>query len=134
MADERDYEDPVNHSQRGRKRNEDKDYDVGRWGSNTPSGRRGGVDTSSAVKRANRARQIQQVERQDRVLREFEHTQFVGHITDKISFNRNGDVLIQIQVPYEFKELAMSLTDAFGIPLSFDVEVWELYKQEVDEG
>jgi hypothetical protein len=48
-----------------------------------------------------------------------------------MSFNRNGDLNIQIVVPYQFKHLAEPLTDAFGIPLSFDVEVWRPY-QEAD--
>jgi hypothetical protein len=37
-------------------------------------------------------------------------------------------MVITICVPYQFKHLAEPLTDAFGIPLSFDVEVWQPYK------
>jgi len=73
---------------------------------------------------AQRPRQEQFVRDQDRRIRKFEHTQFVAHISDRISFNKNGDMMIQIQVPFQFKHLAEPLTDAFGIPLSIDVEVW----------
>jgi hypothetical protein len=47
-----------------------------------------------------------------------------------MTFNRNGDMMITIQVPFQFKHLAEPLTDAFGIPLSFDVEVWQPYQDD----
>jgi hypothetical protein len=38
-------------------------------------------------------------------------------------------MMIQLQIPFQFKHLAEPLTDAFGIPLSFDVEVWAPYHE-----
>lgn len=75
-----------------------------------------------------RKRQVQRVTRQSEVVDQFDHCQFVAHVTDNIKFNRNGDMMVMIQVPYQFKHLAMPLTDSFGIPLSFDVEIWVPYK------
>src|SRR5204863_2489739 len=98
-----------------------------------PSGLRDGIDEAEATNLARRERQRQSVNTHDRVVRKFEHTQFVAHISDRISYNRNGDMIVTIQVPYQFKHLATPLTDAFGIPLSFDVEVWQPYKDRQDE-
>ena len=135
MAD--DWEDEedfrlVDHSQPGRRPKSQRDGDPSLWGSNVPSGQRGGVDTAEAQQAADRKRQTQRVSDQDRVIKTFDHVQFVACITDKISFNRNGDLMMTIQVPYQFKELALPMTDAFGIPLSFDVEVWAPYSTARD--
>ena len=102
--------------------------DVSGWSDYTPSGLRDGIDEAEATKLAERARQEQRVRVQDRQVRKFEHTQFIAHISDRVSYNRNGDMIVTIQVPYQFKHLATPLTDAFGIPLSFDVEVWQPYR------
>jgi hypothetical protein len=103
--------------------------DVSSWGDHTPSGLRGGIDEAEATELARRERQKQRVSTQDRLVRKFDHTQFVAHVSDRITYNRNGDMMITIQVPYQFKHLAVALTDAFGVPLSFDVEVWQPYKE-----
>ena len=34
---------------------------------------------------------------------------------------------VVIEVPYQFKHLALPLADAFGLPLSIDVQLWEPY-------
>jgi hypothetical protein len=105
---------------------------VQNWADSTPTGLRDGIDRDEADELARRPRQRQSVSDQDRRIRRFTHTQFVAHISDKINFNRNGDMMVQIQVPYQFKHLAEPLTDAFGIPLSFDVEVWKPYDDADD--
>jgi hypothetical protein len=106
--------------------------DVPSWSDRTPSGLRDRVDKDKAEQSAYRPRHTQRVNHQAEVVENFDHAQFVAHITDNIKFNRNGDMMITIQVPYQFKHLAMPLTDAFGIPLSFDVEIWVPYQKAVE--
>lgn len=104
--------------------------DVSGWHDRTPTGIRDRVDEEEARRLVNRPPQKQHVQSDERSPRKFERTQFVAHVSDRMSFNRNGDLNIQIVVPYQFKHLAEPLTDAFGIPLSFDVEVWRPYKEQ----
>jgi hypothetical protein len=106
--------------------------DVPRWFDRTPSGVRDGVDEEEAETLAARPRQEQVVTQDEKSVRRFTWTQFIGHVNDKISFNRNGDMVFQIVVPYQFKHLAEPLTDAFGIPLSFDVEVWKPFAESIE--
>lgn len=106
--------------------------DVSGWHDRTPTGIRNRVDPDESERLAKRPRQKQSVAQNERSTRKFDRTQFVAHVSDRMSFNRNGDLTIQIIVPYQFKHLAEPLTDAFGIPLSFDVEVWQPY-QEMDQ-
>jgi hypothetical protein len=42
-------------------------------------------------------------------------------------------MIITIQVPYQFKHLALPLADAFGLPLSIDVQLWEPYVEATGE-
>lgn len=65
--------------------------------------------------------------------RGFHGVQVVGYLKNEAKFARNGDMIITLQIPYEFKGLAFPLTDAFGIPLSIDFQVWEPYEQQVNE-
>lgn len=104
----------------------------GNWSDRTPSGFRGRVDLEEAQRQASRPRADQRVTEQDRQVRAFSSTQFVGHISDAIRFNRNGDMLVTIQVPYQFKHLALPLADAMGLPLSWDVQLWEPYIEAKD--
>jgi hypothetical protein len=103
--------------------------DVPSWSDGTPSGIRRGVDEEKSNRIASRPRQNQQVDKNEKRIRHFSWTQFIGHVSDKITFNKNGDMIVQVVVPYQFKHLAEPLTDAFGIPLSFDVEVWKPYAE-----
>jgi hypothetical protein len=114
----------------GSERNGDEERrpnDVPSWSDVTPSGIRRGVDEAESNRIASRQRQNQQVGKDEKRIRVFSWTQFIGHVSDKITFNKNGDMIVQVVVPYQFKHLAEPLTDAFGIPLSFDVEVWKPY-------
>jgi hypothetical protein len=115
-------------------RQERRNAHVSGWNDRTPSGIRERVDEEEAQDLVSRPRQEQHVKEQDRRVRTFDHTQFVAHISDRISFSKNGDMMIQLQIPYQFKHLAEPLTDAFGIPLSFDVEVWAPYKDAKERG
>lgn len=121
---ERELQDREREARQERRRR-----NVSGWNDRTPSGVRERVDLDEAEELAVRSRQKQHVREQDRRVRTFEHTQFVAHISDRISFNKNGDMLIQLQIPYQFKHLAEPLTDAFGLPLSFDVEVWAPFNE-----
>lgn len=103
--------------------------DVSGWADRTPAGARGPIDEEEARKLSYRENQKQRVTQQDQVINKFERTQFVAHVTDRITYTRNGDMVITIHVPYQFKHLAIPLTDTFGIPLSFDVEVWHPYTE-----
>lgn len=104
--------------------------DVPSWFDRTPSGIKTGINRDEAERLANRPPQKQQVGKGDQSPRRFTRTQFVAHVSDRMTFNRNGDMMITIQVPFQFKHLAEPLTDAFGIPLSFDVEVWQPYQDD----
>lgn len=46
-----------------------------------------------------------------------------------MKFLKSGDLVLHLVVPFEFKHLAIPLTDAFGIPLSVDIQVWSPYKE-----
>lgn len=105
----------------------------GSWSDRTPSGFRGRVDLQEVQNLASRPLAPQRVSEQDRQIRSFESTQFVGHVSDQLKFNRNGDMIITIQVPYQFKHLALPLADAFGLPLSIDVQLWEPYVEATGE-
>lgn len=61
--------------------------------------------------------------------RSFTHAQFVAHLKSDMKFTKNGDVEITLVVPYEFKHLAFPLSDAFGLPLSCDVELWRPFTE-----
>lgn len=122
---DRTSDDPERSGEDGRATN------VHRWNDRTPTGLRDRVDEEEASKLVNRPPQTQHISQDESSPRKFTRTQFVAHVSDRMSFNRNGDLNIQIVVPYQFKHLAEPLTDAFGIPLSFDVEVWRPY-QEAD--
>lgn len=57
---------------------------------------------------------------------EFESTQIVAFLNE-IKQNRKGDVIVSIMVPYRYRWFALPLGDAYGIPLSIDVQRWQLY-------
>lgn len=60
----------------------------------------------------------------------FDRTQFVAYLSGSdMKFARNGDVLVTMRVPYEHRDRAIMLTDAFGLPLSVDIELWEPYRE-----
>jgi hypothetical protein len=96
------------------RRKERRRADVPGWGDSTPSGLRDRVDQDEAEELAARERQKQHVTEQDRRVRTFDRTQFVAHVSDRINYNRNGDMQVTLQIPYQFKHLAEPLTDAEG--------------------
>lgn len=98
------------------------------FGSNTPSGQRGGVDIDEAIRLASRDHHDQTTSPHDRDLRKFTGCQFVAHVDATIKFDKNGDMIVTFRVPYQFKHLAIPLTDAFGIPVSIDVQIWQPYR------
>lgn len=128
-ADDADAIDSIVRDREREVRSSRRTADVSGWSDHTPTGLREGINREEAAELAYRERQTQLVSQQDRVIRKFEHAQFVAHISDRISFTKNGDMMIQLQIPFQFKHLAEPLTDAFGIPLSFDVEVWAPYRE-----
>lgn len=51
------------------------------------------------------------------------HARFVGAQTS-FAQNKSGDVVLTIIVPFEYRDQAIPMLDASGIPLSFDVVPW----------
>lgn len=47
-----------------------------------------------------------------------------------MKFSRNGDMEITLTIPYEMKEFAFPLSDAYGLPLSVDVQLWKPYNDD----
>lgn len=97
--------------------------------SHVPSGHRGGIGDGEVDKEYDRPAHLQHITRDDRISHKFTHTQFVGHLANDMRFGRNGDLTITITVPHEFKHLAEPLSNAFGLPLSVDVQVWAPYSE-----
>lgn len=93
------------------------------------SGQKNPPDPEAIAAAVRRDPHIQQITQQDHAARRFSTAQFVGHVSEKMTFNKNGDLVIQVLVPYEFKQFALPLADAFGIPLSFDVQIWKPYTE-----
>lgn len=93
-----------------------------------PSGYRGGVDEKS-IADSLRPPHDQRISRDDRVVSKFAHAQFVAHLSNDMRYGRSGDLTITLTVPYEFKHLAQPLADAFGLPLSIDVQVWAPFSE-----
>lgn len=102
--------------------------DAHEWSSDLPSGLRPPVNEAAAQVKAARDKHRQRVDRQSAAFQKFVPTQFIAHVDD-IRFGRNGDLIIKLVVPYEFKALALTLSDAVAIPLSFDVQVWNPYAE-----
>lgn len=67
-------------------------------------------------------------------VRRFIAAQVVAHLKDNMKFTKNGDVEITLVIPHEFKHLSFPLTDAFGLPLSVDIRVWEPYTKAEETG
>lgn len=53
----------------------------------------------------------------------FEHTQFRGRYID-LATKRDGSAVLRMYVPRQEVPKALTLLDAFGLPLSFDVQRW----------
>lgn len=85
---------------------------------------------TEALKAASRDRAGQTVDRNHNAVRKFEWTQFVAYLsTADMKFAKNGDMLLTLRVPYGFRDLAIPLSDAFGLPLSVDVQLWQPYRE-----
>lgn len=104
---------------------------VSEWYEREPSGWRRRVSKEEAEKLVIREKAQQTIEQANRQVNSFEGTQFVGHLAGSdIKFNRNGDLVVQFVVPYQFKALALPLTDVFGIPLHIDVQIWKPFEDK----
>jgi hypothetical protein len=103
---------------------------VSEWFKRSPSGWRDGVDETAAKATASRQRPSQNIDKQDRQIRKFGGCQFIAHVAEAMKFDKNGDLIVVMRVPYEFKHLAVPLSDAFGIPMSVDVQVWRPFEEQ----
>lgn len=83
----------------------------------------------AAARITNRDGQQQAIVMDNARRRGFTHAQFVAHLKSDMKFTKNGDVEITLVVQHEFKHLAFPLSDAFGLPLSVDVELWRPYTE-----
>lgn len=48
-----------------------------------------------------------------------------------MTFTKYGDLVLQLVVPFDFKELAVPLSNAFGLPLHIDVQLWKPFTDAV---
>lgn len=102
------------------------DATVSGWSDRTPAGRRSGLNPDAATTKAARTPHQQQVTHDDAYYSPgFTWTQFVAYLKDGGKFNKNGDLEMTLIIPFEFKHLGVPLTDAVGLPLSFDVQLWQ---------
>lgn len=77
-----------------------------------------------------RAQQVTDFREKKEPWRDFDDkvgTQFVGYIGKDAKLKTNGDLELVITVPYQFKHLAIGLSDVAGLPLSIDVQLWKPY-------
>lgn len=65
----------------------------------------------------------------DRQYKRFSHAQFIAHLKTDMKFSRNGDIEFTLVVPSEYKHTCFALSDAFGMPLSVDVQLWKPYAE-----
>lgn len=56
----------------------------------------------------------------------FTHAQFVAHLHD-IKFSRNGDIVATITIPFRYRNRGLPLSDAWGVPLSVDIQRWNFH-------
>lgn len=56
----------------------------------------------------------------------FDGAQFVCYLGD-IRFNKRGDVVITLTVPYRYRNHAIPMATSYGIPLSLDAQRWKYY-------
>lgn len=91
-----------------------------------------GLSEDEAEKAAKRAPHDQVISFADKRVIKFQGSQFIAHLKDDVKFTRQGDVEIKFLVPFEFKHLVLDLTNAFGVPLSIDVQVWQPFKEFED--
>lgn len=56
----------------------------------------------------------------------FEHAQFAAHLHD-FKFTRNGDVVVTFVIPFRYRDRGLPLSDAWGVPLSVDIQRWSLH-------
>lgn len=107
--------------------------DVSGWYERTPSGWRDRVDPDLALKIAEREKAKQRIDQTTRRIASFAGCQFVAHVSDKMTFNKHGDLIVQLIVPFQFKDMAVPLSDAFGLPLHIDVQLWEPFDRRIRE-
>ena len=86
-----------------------------------------GLTEEEANRAAQRPPHEQIVSFNDKRVIDFQGVQFVAHLGADAKFTRQGDLVVTLHVPFEFKHLAFPLTNAFGIPLSVDIQVWKPY-------
>ena len=56
----------------------------------------------------------------------FDHAQFAAHLHD-FKFTRNGDVVVTLVIPFRYRDRGLPLSDAWGVPLSVDIQRWSLH-------
>lgn len=64
---------------------------------------------------------------------EFVHARLVASVT-QFKQGKMGDILIELQVPFEFRESAIPLLDASAIPVSVDIVPWNSKATHPDHG
>lgn len=90
------------------------------------------ITPEDAEKASTRDPHNQTIQFSDRQVIDFQGVQFVAHLGNDMKFNRQGDLIVTLLVPFEFKHLAIPLSNAFGVPLSVDIQVWNPFSEYED--
>lgn len=81
-----------------------------------------------------RPRQSQRPTYRPEIATNFKGCQFIAALTTRTSFTKFGDLMLNLQVPFEYRHYADPLLDVFGLPLSIDVELWTPYSETGSDG
>lgn len=82
-----------------------------------------GSDESAERRRLDREQQAAALGTWDFSRGKLEHARFVAHHAG-FKQDKTGDIIITLVVPFEYREAAMGMLDAAGLPLSVDVVPW----------
>ena len=86
------------------------------------------IDLDKIRKDVARRKHDQTVQPSPPTTEEFVETQFVCYMND-IHYNRRGDVVVSLTIPYRYRIFAKPLVDSYGIPLSADFQRWKPFDE-----
>lgn len=83
-----------------------------------------GSDAAAAAAELRRQQQSEVLGAIDFSRQKLEHARFIASMTN-FKQGRGGDIFIELMVPFEYREQAIGMLDASGVPLSVDVVEWK---------